>query len=222
MYRFIFFDLDGTLTDSSEGAFKCLDYAMEKLGEPPIPVETKKLFIGPPMTESFPALLGFSREKTLDALRFFRERYAAYGQKEVAAIPGMAEALSRLREKGLTLAVASSKDEPACHMVLENLGIRQYFTVIAGHSDTRPGGTKADIIRFAMERLGLTDRDREAILMVGDRKYDVLGAAKCGIRCLGVDFCGFAPAGELEEAGAISLVRTADEMADYILARAAQ
>ena len=134
----------------------------------------------------------------------------------------MAEALSRLREKGLTLAVASSKDEPACHMVLENLGIRQYFTVIAGHSDTRPGGTKADIIRFAMERLGLTDRDREAILMVGDRKYDVLGAAKCGIRCLGVDFCGFARGGGAGGGRRHLPGRTADEMADYILARAAQ
>ena len=82
MYRFIFFDLDGTLTDSSEGAFKCLDYAMEKLGEPPIPVETKKLFIGPPMTESFPALLAFP------------------GRRNAGRTPFLPGAVRRLRAEG--------------------------------------------------------------------------------------------------------------------------
>ncbi len=216
MYRDILFDLDGTLTDSSQGAFRCLDYAMERLGEPPIPPEVKKLFMGPPPEESFRILLGFSQEKARQALRFFREQYEASGQNQVAAIPGMAEALDRLCRAGLRLAVASSKDEPACHAVLENLGIRRYFAAVAGHRDDG-AGTKAAIIRAALDRLGREETERGGVLMVGDRKYDVLGAATCGIPCLGVDFCGYAPAGEMAAAGVVALVRSPGEMADYIL-----
>ena len=72
------------------------------------------------------------------------------------------------------------------------------------------------MIREAMRRLGLTDADKSAILMVGDRKYDVLGAAECGIACVGVEF-GYAAPGELAEAGAAAVVQTPEELEDYIL-----
>ena len=68
-----------------------------------------------------------------------------------------------------------------------------------------------------MRRLGLTDADKSAILMVGDRKYDVLGAAECGIACVGVEFFGYAAPGELAEAGAAAVVQTPEELEDYIL-----
>ena len=218
MYRTILFDLDGTLTDSSEGIYKCICYAMEKMGDTPIPPEMACQFIGPPLEDSFQRLCGYSPEDSLRALHLFRERYAPLGSKEVKAVDGIAPALRRLQADGRTLAVASSKEERACHMVIENLGLTRYFTVIAGHNVTL-ANTKEAVIRSAMERLGLTETDREEILMVGDRHYDVEGAAACGIRCLGVDFCGFAPQGELEAAGAIAVVSSAEEMADYILAR---
>ena len=77
--------------------------------------------------------------------------------------------------------------------------------------------TFADVIREAMRRLGLTETDKPAILMVGDRKFDVLGAKECGIDCAGVEFFGYAAPGELAQAGAVAVVSNAEELEQFIL-----
>ncbi len=218
MYRYVFFDFDGTLTDSSEGILHSLRYALEKMGTPPLPPETEKLFIGPPLQESFALHCGYTPEQVVQAIHLFREYYCAKGITEMAPIPGMEEALRHLQDRGLLLAVTSSKEHNACCQAMENLGLAPFFAVIAGSESDLSHNTKADIIRSVMEQLHLTEENVPEILLVGDRKYDVIGAAQWGIPCLGVDFCGFAPEGELTEAGAVAVVHTAEEMADYILA----
>ena len=67
--------------------------------------------------------------------------------------------------------------------------------------------SKADVIRETMRRLELTEAHKPEILMVGDRKFDVLGAKACGIACAGVEFFGYAEPGELAAAGAIAVGR---------------
>ena len=216
MYHTIFFDLDGTLTDSSEGIFNCFHYALDRMGAPHLPREQEKQIIGPPLEDSFARLCGFSPEDCTRALGFFRQRYRSEGCREVRIVPGMAEALRELRDAGLRLAVASSKEERGCHLVLEALGIHHCFDCISGHNVTL-ANTKEAVIRAALEQLGLPDAS--GVLMVGDRKYDADGAAAVGMDCLGVDFCGFAPEGELQAHGVSTVVRTTREMTDYILAR---
>ena len=218
MYHTIFFDLDGTLLDSSEGVYKCFRYALERMGAPPLPAQQEPLLIGPPLEDSFASFCGFSPADSLKALGFYRERYRTDGYREVSVVPGMEEALAALKAAGLRLAVASSKEEGGCHMVLDAAGLSRYFDLIAGHN-VELANTKAAVVRSAMDRLGLGDGDVPGILMVGDRKYDVVGAARWGIRCLGFDFCGFAPKGELEEAGAVAVVHTAAEIVRFILER---
>ena len=75
--------------------------------------------------------------------------------------------------------------------------------------------TKADVIRLAMERLGLTEAEKRRTVMIGDRKFDVEGAAECGLPCVGVEFFGYAGPGELQAAGAAAVVRTAAELDQY-------
>ena len=215
MYHTIFFDLDGTLTDSSEGIFKCFHYALDCMGAPPLPHGEEFQIIGPPLEDSFARLCGFSPEDCTRALGFFRQRYRSEGCREVKIVPGIPEALAALRSAGLRLAVASSKEERGCHLVLEALGIHDCFDCISGHNVTL-ASTKEAVIRAAMEQMGLPDAS--GVLMVGDRKYDADGAAAVGMDCLGVDFCGFAPAGELEAHGVLAVVHTAQEMTEYILA----
>ena len=215
MYHTIFFDLDGTLTDSSEGIFNCFHYALDCMGAPPLPQGEEFQIIGPPLEDSFARLCGFSPEDCTRALGFFRQRYRTEGCREVKIVPGMKEALQELRAAGLRLAVASSKEERGCHLVLEALGIHDCFDCIAGHNVTL-ASTKEAVIRSAMAQMGLPDA--AGVLMVGDRKYDAIGAAAVGMDCLGVDFCGFAPEGELEAYGVHTVVSTTREMTDYILA----
>lgn len=216
MYRYVFFDLDGTLTDSKEGILNCLRYAFEKLGEPVPPEETLLQFIGPPLQESFIRWCGFTPERAAEGLRLFRERYVPIGKFENAPAPGMAELCRRLKERGYVLALASSKPEAMCVPICERFGFAPFLDVIVGSA---PGDDweKEDVIREAMGRLGLTEAQRDEILMVGDRKFDVLGARACGIACVGVEFFGYAQPGELAQAGAVAVVRTAEELETYIL-----
>lgn len=216
MYRYILFDLDGTLTDSKEGIVNCVRYAIEQLGDPVPPEDTLLRFIGPPLQESFAVFCGYGPEKIERAAALYRARYKPVGQFENLAAPGAAEMLSRLKEKGRILALASSKPEHLCVSICQRFGFTPSLSVIAG---SPPSGdrTKADVIRGVMDQLGLTDGDRGSVLMVGDRKYDVLGARECGVDCLGVDFFGYAAPHELEDHGAVAVVRTTRELEDYIL-----
>ena len=216
MYRYIFFDLDGTLTDSKEGVVNCVRYAAQKLGGPQLDDETVLKFIGPPLQDSFMRYCGFSAEKGLEAVQVFRERYVPVGQYENRPGPGLVEMCRRLREKGYVLALASSKPEELCVSICDRFGFAPYLSATTG---SPPDGDweKADVIREAMRRLGLTETDQPAILMVGDRKFDVLGAKECGIDCAGVEFFGYAAPGELEKAGAVAVVATPEELEAFIL-----
>ena len=216
MYRYILFDLDGTLTDSREGILNCLRYAFEKL-DCPIPEEDTLLrFIGPPLQDSFQEFCGFTREQAERAIELFRERYVPVGKFENAAAPGLPELLGRLKAAGCVLGLASSKPEGTCREICDHFGFTSSLAAITGSPDSGEDWTKADVIREALRRLGLTETDRREILMVGDRKFDVLGAAECGLGCVGVEFFGYARPGELEAAGALAVVRSAEELEQFI------
>ena len=114
------------------------------------------------------------------------------------------------------LALASSKPEEMCLAICDRFGFTPSMASVTGSA---PGDDweKADVIREAMRRLGLTEADKPAILMVGDRKFDVLGARECGIDCIGIELFGYADPGELEAAGAVAVVQTMEELEQYIL-----
>ena len=217
MYHYILFDLDGTLTDSKEGILNCLRYAFEKLGDPIPPESTLIRFIGPPLQDSFMRFCGFSQERAAEGVRLFRERYAPIGKFENAAAPGLPALCARLAVRGYVLALASSKPEEMCVPICEKFGYAPYLTAIVG-SPPEGDWEKADVIRECLRRLGVGEAEKAAVLMVGDRKFDVLGARACGVDCVGVEFFGYAAPGELEEAGAVAVVRTAEELETYILA----
>lgn len=217
MYQYVFLDLDGTLTDSKEGIFNCVKYALEKMERPVPPEETLLKFIGPPLHDSYMRYCGFSEKEAHQGVSLFRERYTTIGKFENAAAPGMVEVCRRLKERGYRMALSSSKPEAMCEAICEKFGFAPFLETITGSPPDGNDWEKADVIRETMRRLGLTEADRGVILMVGDRKFDVLGAKECGIHCVGVEFFGYAAPGELAEAGAVAVVQSAEELEAFIL-----
>lgn len=216
MIHTVLFDLDGTLTDSREGIVNSVKYTIEKLGGP-IPDEAALLkFIGPPLQDCFMTYCGYDPETATRGVEVFRERYVPIGQYENLPAPGMREAMERLKKQGYVLALASSKPEEMCVSICERFGFAPFLTAVTG---SPPGADweKGDVIREALRRLGVEAGDLGTVLMVGDRKYDVLGAGELGIPCVGVEFFGYAAPGELAEAGAVAVVDTAEALEAYIL-----
>ena len=172
MYHYIFFDLDGTLTDSKEGILNSLRYAFQKMGRPVPSEETLLKFIGPPLQDSFVEYCGYTPEEAIRGIELFRERYVPIGKFENAAAPGMPELCARLKEQGFVLALASSKPEEMCIPICQKFGFAPSLAVITGSPPVGDWG-KADVIRETMRRLGLTEADKPSIVMVGDRKFEV-------------------------------------------------
>lgn len=209
----IFFDLDGTLTDSGPGIVASVAYALRKLGvEPPEP-EQLRPFIGPPLLWSFSHFYGFDEEKSKEAVRLYREYFTAGGMFENSVYPGIPDALDRLRAAGFRLAVATSKPELFSRQIISHFGLDGYFETICGASMDETRTDKADVICYAMDTLGVAP---EESLMVGDREHDVLGAKAVGVPCLGA-LWGYGSREELTNAGADALAETPEELSELIL-----
>lgn len=214
MYKIIFFDLDGTLTDSGEGILKSLEYAFREMAEEVPPLEKLRMFIGPPLVTSFHEYMNFDDEKTELAIKKYRERYVVKGIFENAPYEGIIELLEELKNKGCRLAVATTKPEHMARTVTDHYDMTKYFETVSGA--VGEGDTKADVIMKACERMNIPGKEIKDILMVGDRKYDIIGAHECDMKCVGVDY-GFAPEGEFREYGADYTVHTVEDLKNYLL-----
>lgn len=215
-YKGILFDLDGTLTASGEGITRSVQYALEKMGKPELGKDRKKLeiFVGPPLLEQFMNYGGFSEEEAAEAVKYYRERYSVTGIFENKPYPGVKELLEGLKEKGLVLAVASSKPDQMVKIVLKHFHLDTYFDVILGSDISRPRMTKAEVIMQVLEKMNCLDK-RNQVIMVGDRHYDVLGAKEAGLSCIGVTY-GYGTKEELLKAGAVKTVDSAWELGKFL------
>ena len=110
-WKYLLFDLDGTLTDSSEGILNCVIYALEAANIEIPDRETLLQFIGPPLIEGFQDITGMDHDKAVRATAKYRERYGVIGLFENKPYEGIALALSRLKSQGKILALATSKPE---------------------------------------------------------------------------------------------------------------
>lgn len=216
MYQYIFFDVDGTLTDPSEGITKTVQYTLSCMGIDEPDLTKLHRFIGPPLKYSLAEFYGFSPEQAEEGVRIYLEEFAKTGVNQNRLWEGVPELLIHLKEQGRVLATASSKMEPFLIKTLEMFHITQYFDYICGGTLDGKRHTKEEVIAELLRRMDLTGEERKKILMVGDRKYDVEGAAGFGIPCVGFS-PGFAEEGELEKAGAIAVVDSMKELEAFIL-----
>lgn len=207
----ILFDLDGTLTDSGEGIINCVIPALKHFGLPVPPREELRVFVGPPLRDSF-IRFGVKPEDAEEAVAIYRKRYVPTGMFENTPYPGIHALLAALREAGHTLYVATSKPEEMATAILEKFHLAQYFHMICGASMDDTRDTKDKVIAYLLER---TDDISHAI-MVGDTAYDVLGAAEHGIPTIGVAW-GYGTVEDMEKAGATAIVHSPAQLLDMLI-----
>ena len=206
----IFFDLDGTLTDSGEGIINCAALALEHFGLPVPSREEMGVFVGPPLDQTF-ITFGVPADKTQEAVDVFRSRYLVVGKFENIPYPGIGELLETLKAQGHRLFVATSKPETTAVEILHKFELAQYFEVICGATLDGTRVHKADVIAYLLDKIGTP----ENILMVGDTEFDVIGAAAHGIATVGVSW-GYGKVEAMEKAGAAAIVHTMEELLTFI------
>jgi phosphoglycolate phosphatase len=197
----IFFDLDGTLTDSRPGIVRCVQYALNEL-DLPAPAENELLWcVGPPLKESFAKLLGPNGDADR-AVALYRERFAEVGLFENSVYPGIEEVLASLRAAGVRLCVATSKAHVFATRIVEHFGLSRYLDDVFGAELTGVRSDKSELLAYALEVMGLQGRH---VAMVGDRSHDMVGARNNGMYGVGVLY-GYGNLAELESAGADRIV----------------
>ena len=195
--KYILWDLDGTLTDPMIGITTCVQYALRHLG-----IEVKDLqelcpFIGPPLLDSFQEFYCLSEAQAQEAILKYRERFATVGWLENEVYPGIPELLDRLCQAGKTMMVATSKPEVFARKILD--GVRS---------------TKEEVINYVLKTNEVVSLSE--VIMVGDRKFDILGAKHAGVSSVGCVY-GYGSREELETAGADYVVDSIGELQNLLL-----
>lgn len=199
------FDLDGTLTDPREGITLCIQHALRELGEPVPPRRSLERFIGPPLAESFAAILTEpSPDRVREAIRLYRERFGDRGLYENRLIEGVPEMLAALADAGRALYVVTSKPEPYAVRIARHFGLDEAMRGIHGSRLDGSRVHKHELIAHALREEGIP---AGRSVMIGDREHDVLGARRVGVSSLAVSW-GFGSARELSEAGPDGIVES--------------
>ena len=212
--QYLLFDLDGTVTDSQLGITRSAAYALERFGIHVDDPSTLKFFVGPPLHDTFKEHYGFSPEEADRAVATYREYYREKGIFENEVYSGIPELLKELNAAGRTVILATSKPEVFAKQILEYFSLSQYFRHIAGAELDGVRNNKDEVIEYAIELSGVTDRSQ--CVMIGDRKHDIIGAKKTGLSSLGVLY-GYGDRAEHEAAGADVIAESVAELRDVLL-----
>ena len=211
---YLFFFLDGTLTDPALGITNSFIYALKYFGIEIPSYEKLCTFIGPPLPDTFKTQFGFDDTKAAEGVKKYREYFSTKGLLENSVYPGIPELLNELKQAGKKLVVATSKPEEYSVRIIEHFGLAQYFENVCGSLMDESRSKKDEVIAYAIERNNISDKSK--ILMIGDRKHDILGAKKTGLKSCGVLF-GYGSREELETAGADFIAKDISQLRSILL-----
>lgn len=213
-YKVILFDLDGTLTDPKVGITKCVQYALNKMGIVVDNLNELEPFIGPPLQESFSKIYSFDEEQTKLAIVYYRERFKETGMYENEIYPGIIRLLTQLKKHQKDLVVATSKPTVFSEKILQYFNIDHYFDLVVGSNLDGTRTAKTEIIQYILDRYEY--KEKHEIIMIGDRKHDIIGANNTGIHSIGVSY-GYGSLDELVQSNPTYIVHDVDGIMEKLL-----
>jgi len=209
----VLFDLDGTLIDSSVGIFASMAHAFTRMGQPVPPLEQLRGYIGPPLRQSFPDVVGHDPDHIEQTVAHYRDRYDSLGWLEHEVYPGIAELVNALSASGQRLAVVTTKMQTLAEKIVRHLPFGVHIERVYGPGGDGKHSEKAEMIADALRDFEIPAAQTT---MVGDRYFDIEGALANGVRAIGIGW-GFGSEDELLGAGAHALARTPAELQSLLL-----
>jgi phosphoglycolate phosphatase len=215
VYRYLVFDLDGTVIDSKAGITRSINHALRLCGLPEVKRDRDlSWFVGPPLREGFKELV-HSRNSSLieELVAAYRERYAAIGLYESALYPGIAELLNDLFDQGRVLTLATTKPTIHAKKILENFKLSCLFDRIVGSELDGTRSRKEEAIKLV---IGAYGGPTSGYVMIGDRGDDVTGARRNGVDSIGVLY-GYGTASEVMESNPTFVAKTVTDIRAILL-----
>jgi phosphoglycolate phosphatase len=211
----VIFDLDGTLVDPAGGITEGIASALRGVGLPVPGQDLLNSMIGPKLGDALLNVAKVPADRLEEVVRRYREHYVSAGIAQSRLYPGIREILESFASAGRPVAVATQKPQRLAHKLLAHHGIDRFFHGIHGSADDETAVEGVALGKTQIIAAALRELDTQHAIMVGDRAQDVAGAIANGLDCIGV-LWGFAPDGELEDAGAVAIVSTGKELVSVI------
>ncbi|MCO8193939.1 MULTISPECIES: HAD hydrolase-like protein [Anaerofustis] len=213
MYKYIVFDLDGTLIDTAEGTVKMFQEGLRYAGI----IEDDKVvksLIGPPFARTLVTKYGLSEEKAKKAIDVSNEYMFDKGVYECKLFDGMRETLEMLKANNIKLSVATSQPEDSALIEAKHVEILDYFDHFIANNLYQTRGSKSDFVGMCIDKMEVSDKS--SAIMIGDKKPDIIGGKENGIATMGVLY-GYGDLSEIKESNPIHIVKTPIQIKDIIL-----
>ncbi len=207
-YKYILFDLDGTICASAEGIRHSLERMLADFGVEGVDLSDYTKYIGPPLLDTLKNLCKLPEELWDEGYEKYRHYYSTEGRAMNKPYDGIAGVLDALRESGAKLAICSSKLEPTAEIVIRDIGLDGYFDAICGSNRDSTRKDKRDLIPYALERLG---GNADSAVMLGDTWYDAKGAAECGVDFIACSY-GYGSDEAMEKYRPVAWAKTVGEL----------
>ena len=208
-YDFYLFDFDGTLCDTTEGIFNSVIYSLKCYGIEESDMEKLRFFVGPPLFESYKTLYNVSDDDANWLIAKYRERYKDKAAEESCIYEGVKEMLSALKGRGKKIAVASSKPKKFVDEISQYHDIYKYYDFVSAEDFKNNHSSKEDLINRCFNFFG--NPEKEKVIMIGDRFYDINGAKAVGVDSAGAVY-GFGTEEELSKAGATYILNSPKDL----------
>ncbi len=208
-YDYYLFDFDGTLCDTTEGIFNSILYSLEWYGIKETDLKKLEFFVGPPLFESYKTVYGVSDDDANALIEKYRERYKVKAAEESRLYNGIKNMLKELKRQGKKIAIASSKPQKFVDEISQYHDIYKYYDFVSAESFKNNHSSKKDLINACLDYFGNPDKDK--VIMIGDRFYDIDGANAVGIDSAGAVY-GFGTEEELKNAGATYILNAPEDL----------
>jgi len=212
-YSVVLFDLDGTLSDPKIGITKSVQHALQKAGVMVNDLDELEPFIGPPLQVSFQEIYGFNDAQITQAIRDYRERFTERGMFENKLYEDIPALLAHLKQQGYILTIATSKPTVFAEQIIKYFQLESYFDLVVGSHLDGSRSDKSEIIEEVLQQFDSYPKER--FIMIGDRKYDLIGARKNQIDAIGVTY-GFGSLEELKNEEPTYIVDNVNDLLKYL------
>ena len=212
-YKYIFFDFDGTIVNTTNGTRESALYALNYFGiNENDNKDLGRIFCGPPLKESF-SKYNLTDKQIEKAIMLYRDFQANNTIECNEIYDGIKEMLQELKENGKKCYIVTSKLEETAKKILRFFGIFDYFDLIVGATSDGCRNQKNEVIKYAIENI--KKYNSENAIMIGDRPSDIKAGILNNMDTIGVLY-GMDTKENLSDAGATYLINTPKEITEIV------
>ena len=208
----IIWDFDGTIADTEGYIVAAATQVLAEHGFTREQMGDVSRLVGPPYPGAFDSVYGVGKDADLEMTNRYWELYDWKNPEGHRMYDGLRDLMEQLAASGRRMAIASSKTKMRLDYCISDLGIEGLFSAVFSKGDV-PSGSKPELIALAMDALGATP---EECVMIGDRYYDITGAAQVGIPSIGASY-GTHKEDELREANATAIAPSVSKLRKLLL-----